>query len=204
MRAQAADEASAPLLLLGGAARAGKTLLARRLLRERAVPYLSLDLVKMGVARGWPALGLRPDAPSDEVGERLWPMTRAMAINLAQTRHLPYLLEGDALPPRHVAALRDELADTLGVETRVCFLGYADIAPGEMLARIRQWGGEVNDWTAEQPDAAVLGLVEEMLDFSRALRAECARYALPYLDIARDFAAASERAYGLLTIGSPA
>ncbi len=36
--------------LVGGASRAGKSTLARRLLMERSIPYFSIDILMMGVA----------------------------------------------------------------------------------------------------------------------------------------------------------
>jgi hypothetical protein len=71
--------------LLGGASRAGKSTLARRLLRERGVPYFPLDYLLLGLENGVPSLGVTPGNPA-VVGEQLWPLVRAMAKNLQGPR----------------------------------------------------------------------------------------------------------------------
>ncbi len=48
------------LLFIGGAARTGKGILVRRLLAELRLPYLSLDVLKMGLTRGVPGIRYRP------------------------------------------------------------------------------------------------------------------------------------------------
>ena len=62
------------LLFIGGAARTGKGILVRRLLAEMHLPYLSLDVLKMGLARGVPEYAIDPDAGGMQVAERLWPL----------------------------------------------------------------------------------------------------------------------------------
>ena len=47
---------------IGGAARCGKGILVRRLLTDLHLPYLSLDVLKMGLTRGLPELAFDPDA----------------------------------------------------------------------------------------------------------------------------------------------
>ena len=42
------------LIFIGSTARTGKGMLVRRLLAEMQPPFLSLDVLKMGLERGWP------------------------------------------------------------------------------------------------------------------------------------------------------
>ena len=74
------------LLFIGGAARTGKGILARRLLAEMQLPYLSIDVLKMGLARGVPEYAINPDAGGIIVAEKLWPLVREMSISLLQAR----------------------------------------------------------------------------------------------------------------------
>lgn len=93
------------IYLVGGVARAGKSKLARRLLVERGVPYLHLDLLMMGFARGLPELGVDPETSAIERGRKLWPVVRAMATMALEDR-VDYLFEGDLLLPEHAAELK--------------------------------------------------------------------------------------------------
>jgi len=128
------------LLFIGGAARTGKGMLVRRLLVERQMPYLSLDVLKMGLARGVPEYAIDPDAGGLLVGERLWPLVREMSLNLL-AEEVDYVMEGELLP-KHVAALRRLYPSQI----KACFLGYTTITPDQKLHAIRTHAGHPNDW----------------------------------------------------------
>jgi predicted kinase len=181
------------LFLIGGASRAGKSIVARWLMHSHGVPYFSLDLLATGLADGLPALGVDPARPSRETAERLWPVVRAMAAHMLEAG-VDYTLEGGFVLPEHVA----ELARQSGSHVRACFLGYAEAAPQDKVAAIRTFSNHANDRLAAAPDDDVLARVEAMIAFSRELRAECERSGLAYVETSGDFPAALERAVTLL------
>jgi hypothetical protein len=56
------------VLIIGGAARTGKGLLSRRLLLQTQQPYLSLDVLKMGLVNGNPNDWME-DYPDEDILE---------------------------------------------------------------------------------------------------------------------------------------
>jgi len=170
------------LLFIGGAARTGKGILARRLLVDQQMPYLSLDVLKMGLTRGAPEYAIDPDAGGMQVAERLWPLVREMSRNLLAEPH--YVLEGEILP-KHVAALRDEYPS----QVKACFLGYPLITPTQKLHDIRTYADHPNDWPRTYSDDALLSIITREIAFSEYLRAECTFYHFPYFDTSHQFAA---------------
>ncbi len=181
------------LIIIGGPGRTGKGILARRLLVKLQQPYLSLDVVKMGLVNGIPEYGLDPDETTSDVAEKLWPLVRAMAVNMLET-DVHYIVEGEILP--HHAL---ELAEAFPGQVRACFLGYADVEPEQKLREIREFAGNPNDWTVDSSDEDVLEIVREFIEFSRALQDSCAQLNLPYFDTSRDFLPALDRATEYLT-----
>jgi hypothetical protein len=169
------------LIFIGGAARTGKGILVRRLLAERRLPYFSLDVLKMGLARGAPEFPIDPDAGGIPVAERLWPLVREMSHNLI-AEQAPYAFEGEILP-RHVAALRD----IYPAQVDACFLGYPTIDPIRKLNDIRTHSGHPNDWPSEYADADLLPIIAREIDFSRYLQAECAACDLRFFDTSQQF-----------------
>lgn len=182
------------LLFLGGAARTGKGIIAHRLLREQHIPYLSLDVLKMSLTRGMPAVGITPDAGARVVAEQLWPLVREMTPNLIG-EGVPYLIEGEVLPYQ-VAELRERNPGRVAA----CFLGYAHISPTQKLAEIRQIGGSRNDWPAELTDAALLAIIEREIGFSLYLWEECRIHDFPYFDTSLSFAETLERVVVEMTV----
>jgi hypothetical protein len=175
------------LLFLGGAARTGKGLLTRRLLAELRLPFMSLDVLKMGLARGAPEFSIDPDAGAVAVATRLWPIVRELSYNLI-AEGLPYLIEGEVLP-KQVAGLRDAYPASVDA----CFLGYTAITPARKLRELRRHGGHPNDWPRELPDDAVLRIIEREIAFSRSLEPECRTHGFAYFDTSRDFVGTQER-----------
>lgn len=169
------------IFFIGGAARAGKGILARRLLAELQLPYLSLDVLKMGLSRGAPEYPIDPDAGSLKVAERLWPLVREMSISLLRDR-VDYLFEGELLP-KDVEVLREQHP----AQVRACFLGYASIAPAQKLLEIRTHAGYPNDWPQDYADADLLPIISREIAFSRYLQAECVRFNFPYFDTSNNF-----------------
>lgn len=141
------------LLFIGGAARTGKGILVRRLLTELCMPYLSLDVLKMGLARGAPEYEIDPDAGGVQVAERLRPLVREMSASLLADR-VDYVMEGE-LVPQPVAALQQAYPSQI----KACFLGYATITPAQKLHEIRTYGGHPNDWSTSYDDRALLHII---------------------------------------------
>jgi hypothetical protein len=169
------------LLFIGGAARTGKGILVRRLLSEMQMPYLSLDVLKMGLARGVPEYDIDPDAGGIAVGERLWPLVREMSASLLRDG-VDYAIEGELLP-KHVSILQQAYPSQI----KACFLGYATITPAQKLHNIRTHAGYPNDWSSDYSDAELLTVIISMIAFSRYLMDECSIYNLRYFDTSHHF-----------------
>jgi len=169
------------LIFIGGAARTGKGMLAQRLLAEMQFPFLSLDVLKMGLARGMPECTIDPDAGGLQVAEQLWPLVREMSVSLLHDR-IDYVFEGEILP-KDVDALRSAYP----AQVRACFLGYSTITPTQKLHEIRTHAGHPNDWPREYSDADLLSIIVREITFSQYVQGECARFHLRYFDTSDHF-----------------
>ncbi len=65
------------IYVLGGASRSGKTLLARRAVDEKRIPYFPLDALFGGLAGGAPQLGVTWNQAFIERGEKMWPIVKS-------------------------------------------------------------------------------------------------------------------------------
>jgi hypothetical protein len=86
------------LYLIGGPARSGKSLLARRLLLRQA-PYFCTDYLTTGLAAGVPSLGVDHELPCQARGELIWPVLVGVLRNLVEVEP-EYVVEGG----RHLEA----------------------------------------------------------------------------------------------------
>ena len=83
------------IVLITGASHTGKTVLAQKLMERYHYPYLSLDLLKMGLIRS----GKTKLTPEDdeELVDYLWPIVREI-IKTAIENHQNLIVEGCYIP----------------------------------------------------------------------------------------------------------
>jgi hypothetical protein len=172
------------IYLLGGAARAGKTTIARRFTALKAVPFLSLDYVMMGFVGGLPEYGVDSDADEREVGVKIWPLLENMVAAMVEDE-VDYLFEGAQLLPQQAAVL----AQRFPGQIRECFVGYAQVDTQEKFTQLRHYGGGPDDWLKEYDDQRVAAEIERLKAYSAAVEATCRQYALAYFEVPLDLEA---------------
>ena len=83
------------IILISGASHTGKTALAQRLLERYQIPYLSMDLLKMGLIRsGQTSLTVQDD---DALARYLWPIAQEM-VKTALENNQNLIVEGIYIP----------------------------------------------------------------------------------------------------------
>jgi hypothetical protein len=184
---------AALLYLVGGPARSGKSVLAGRLLRERSVPYFSLDYLTTALAAGVPGLDVHHHQTPRDRAARLWPVVEPLLRHLAEVEP-SYLVEGEAILPSLLAPLLTEYPAII----RPCFLGYAHCRVEAKVVAIQRYPSQVNDWVAGLGRTALEDLVLEMRVFSAELETECSQAQIPYCDGSADFEGALADAQRIL------
>lgn len=177
------------LYILGGASRSGKTLLARRAVAEKQIPYFPLDALFGAMVHGAPTFKMRYEDSLLERPVKMWPLAKHL-MNFFLQEEKGYLIEGDTILPSHVNEL---LAEHKPV--KACFLGYTELTKEGKLALVRQHHQGEIDWTKDISDEEMLTLIEEMIQFSRYLKEECEKYHIRYFDVSHDFAGVRDEAF---------
>lgn len=180
------------LYILGGASRSGKTLLARRAVVEKQIPYFPLDALFGSLAYGAPEVGVRYEDSFVNRSNKLWPVAKHM-LNMLVDEETNYLIEGDSILPSQANELMDQKKSV-----RCCFIGYAELSKEEKFSLVRQYHqGEV-DWTNEISDKDLLPMIESMIEFSKYLKEECGKYGIQYFDVSHDFQGVRNAAFEYL------
>jgi hypothetical protein len=184
------------IYILGGASRSGKTLLSRRAVSEKGVPYFPLDALFGGLANGAPQLGVVYEQPFIERAEKMWPVAKPL-LGFFLHEERDFLIEGDSILPSQVHELLEERSSV-----KSCFIGYAELSKEEKLALVRTYHQGKVDWTKNISDEEMLDLVDQMIEFSKYLKAECEKYEIKYFDISHDFESPREQAFQYLFLDS--
>ena len=181
------------LFLVGGASRSGKTLIARRILADKGIPYLSLDWLMMGFNDGIPGHGIHHLLWPNEIAEKMSPFLQGM-INCMLVDGMDYVIEGEAMLPEHVAAWADKNPGSV----KAVFVGYTEIDAEKKVAQVKEYGDNDNDWLTGKPDDYIRDHVENMIAYSKMIKDGCDRHGLPYVDTSGDFPGAIRAAESLL------
>ena len=181
------------LYLVGGVSRSGKTRIARKILVDRQVPYLSLDWLMMGFNDRIPEYGIHHLLWPDDIARKMSPFLQGM-IDCMLADVTDYVIEGEAMLPEFVAGLIAKNPE----KVRAAFLGYAEIDLDEKVSLIKHYGDGESDWLTEKSDEYIRDHVGNMIAYSRMIKEECEKHRLPYFDTSGDFQAATESATDFL------
>ena len=181
------------LFLVSGTSRSGKTLIARKILAEKQIPYLSLDWLMMGFNTGIPEYGIHHLLWPNEIAEKMEPFLRGV-IDTMLVDGMDYVIEGEAMRPQWVAELVDKHPD----EIRAVFMGYTEINVEDKVALVKEHTGGENDWLTSESDEYITDHIGNMIAYSKTIRTECENHGLSYFDTSEDFSAAIAAAINVL------
>jgi hypothetical protein len=186
------------LYIISGASRSGKTLIAKKLLAQKGLTYLSLDWLVMGFTNGIPQYGIHDKLMPDEIAERAWPFLKAMIESMIYVG-TECVIEGEAVLPELIVELRDRYPD----ELKICFLGFTEIAVAEKVHELKTYKPEGNDWLLEEPDAYIHNHIQNMITYSKRIKKSCIKNQIAYFDTSEDLPGVCTRAIRYLLENDP-
>ena len=180
------------LYIIGGTSRTGKTLLARRVVSEKQIPYFPLDTLFGALVYGTPEFGLTYEDSFTDRPIKLWRLVKPL-LNVFFTEEKDYLIEGDSILPSQI----NELI-TNSKPVKCCFFGYTELTKDQKLALVRQHHQGAIDWTKGISNEEMLPMIDEMIQFSHYLKEECTKYGIKYFDVSHDFEGVRNEAFKYL------
>ena len=180
------------LYIIAGASRSGKTSLSRRAVTEKKIPYFPLDALFGALVHGVPELGVRYEDSLIDRPAKMWSVTKHL-FNFFFKEEGEFLIEGDSILPSQV----NELI-LAGKPIKCCFLGYTKLTTDEKFSLVRKYHQGDLDWTKGISDEKMLGMIDEMIQFSKYLEEECTKYNIKYFDVSHDFEGARNAAFEYL------
>ncbi|MGN1079942.1 MAG: 2-phosphoglycerate kinase [Alphaproteobacteria bacterium] len=163
------------IIAIGGAGSCGKTFLAQKLLERHAVPYISLDHLKMGLIRGGEALDIENDA---QITQRLWPIVRGI-IEVNIENHQNIILEGCYLPADKLQELQKKYPD----RTAFFCIGFsAGYINKYFNSRIIKHRNVIERRLYDETRSP-----EEMIRENEAVKKSCLEHQIRFFEIGDDF-----------------
>jgi len=181
------------LFLVSGTSRSGKTLIAKKLLADKQVPYLSLDWLMMGFNNGIPEYGIHHLLWPNEIAEKMAPFLLGIVDSML-IDGMDYVIEGEAMLPQWVADLVEKHPDKI----KAVFLGYAEIDVEDKVALVKKHSAGEDDWLTNESDEYIRDHVENMITYSKMIKNGCEKHGVSYFDTSEDFLGAIETATDFL------
>ena len=181
------------LYLISGASRSGKTLIAKKILTDKQIPYLSLDWLMMGFNDGMPEYGIHHLLWPNEIAEKMEPFLLGMIDNML-VDGMNYMIEGEAMLPQFVADLIEKHPEKI----KVVFFGYTEINAEDKVALVKKHSDGEDDWLTNESDEYIRDHIGNMIAYSKMIKKGCEKHGLPYFDTSEDFFGAIEAATDFL------
>jgi hypothetical protein len=181
------------IYLVGGAPRAGKSILGQRIATKLKVGWISTDLLQellrvkndAGVKREWNADSVAITTNA----EWFFPYLERFIWGVSSLAE-QYVIEGVDFLPAQVVQLAPQY------RIRSVFLGCSSMT----LERLDQFPGRSPGYGG-LPESMRRQIAQDVPRWSEFIRQECERFGAPYSDMAGDFPQRLHAAEALLTIG---
>lgn len=181
------------LYIIGGASRSGKSILAKKILKEKLIPFFPLDGLVGMLTHSAPEHGVKHQNDFVDKSEKTWKFNKELFKYLFKTQE-SYLVEGDCILPIQVAELQQKYPDHI----KCCFIGYPSMTTKQKLGLVRKFHSGETDWTHKHDDEAMLEMLEAMVIFSKYLQTECKKYDIQFFDVSNNFVDVQLDAYKFL------
>lgn len=181
-----------PRFIIGGASRAGKSVLAKRLHERFGGSWLLGDAIVSSLRDAFPSLGISHHGNLDDIADKFEACMKYLLWNYAYAG-AGYVFDTTHLFPRHVVKMRQKTGDI-----PVVFLGYADTRIEEKMRDIRRYDPAQDWWTADLSDSELRDHVITHIEKSKKIKEECLKFDLTYIDTGRNFDAALLKAENIL------
>lgn len=170
------------IYIISGTSRSGKTLIAKKMMKQSDIPYISLDSLVMGFTKGIPDYGIHDKLWPNEIAEKFWSFLKAMCENIIWTE-TDYIIEGEALLPKLVHELLEKYPDKI----KVCFVGYTDVGICDKVKDVYYYSSGKNDWLTNETIDYVENHIANMVDYSQMIKKACEKYNTKYFDTSENF-----------------
>jgi hypothetical protein len=177
------------LYLISGTSRSGKTIIAKKILESKKIPYLSLDWLVMGFTNGLPQYGIHDKLFPNEIAEKFWTFLKAMCDNMLW-EDLDYVIEGEAILPELISELLIKYPDKI----KICFVGYTNIDVEEKVKSVKEFSIGMNDWLTNESNEYIHDHINNMVTYSRGIKVDCEKNNICYFDTSEDFIGTIDKA----------
>lgn len=163
-------------IIIGGAMRTGKTLVADALSKRTGFPYLCTDSLILALRDCFPQTAIGQKGKSfDELCEAFIPFLNRFLHHSDEAGRCSHIVEGHFIRPKDVSQL--------GANSTAVFFGYPEADPQEKLQQLKAYAASAaHEGSEMDDDEKLLKQINRWIDFSRDLREQCRQFGILFVD----------------------
>lgn len=173
------------IYLIGGISRVGKSTLASMILERNKISAVSTDVIRNLLDFSPTKVGIN-DLEISKKPEAFFPYFSQL-VHILNNKYSNYVVEGDLFTPEQVALLQKE------IDLKCVFIGTSNIT----LEDLKKIDSKL-DWVSKMPMEVQEKLPGKLVERSKTIETEAAKYGFQYFDISPDRNRALESAYNIL------
>lgn len=170
------------IYIISGTSRSGKTLMAKKMIQQCGIPYLSLDWLVMGFTNGIPEYGIHDKLWPNEIAEQFWNYFKAMLESMIWSE-TDYIIEGEAVLPELIQEFLKKHPNNI----KICFVGYPNVNIDEKIKAVYEYSEGKNDWLTKESKQYVEDHIRNMVEYSQRIEKSCKQYSINYFDTSKSF-----------------
>lgn len=170
------------IYIVSGASRSGKSIIAKKFMKEKDIPYVPLDSIMMGFMNGVPSMGIHDKLWPNEIAEKMWDFLKAMCENMIYN-NIDYMFEGEAVLPKYIKELIEEHPN----KVKVCFIGFSEADIDNKINDVKKYPNGDNDWLTNQDNEFISEHIKNMKWYSEKIKSDCEIYNIKYFDTSSNF-----------------
>ncbi len=166
------------IYLIGGVAKGGKTYIAKKIMKEKNIPYFSTDFLLWSLSDR-SSFGLKHSDPDYIASPILEPFITSIIDYLIWNED-EYVLEGTHITPSLVTKLNEKYSEKI----KACFLGYESSSSEEKFEEIMKNESALNNkWYRVLSKGEFKKFLKEKIKESKTLKETCERLSFKYFEV---------------------
>ena len=166
------------VILISAESCTGKTLMAQKLLEKYYIPYLSVDLIKMGLYRADNNCGFHPEDSNEAIEMHLWPILKGI-IKTTIENGQSLIIEGCYISPHRLKEFDKEYSDNI----IPVFMGFSKkYIEDNFISNILKHKGII-----ERRDETSDRTIQWFIEAHDKLKSECSKNSVRYFEIDNDY-----------------
>lgn len=166
-------------IFIGGAAKSGKSTIAKKICSKERYNHIPLDYFTASLKRNFPDVGIRSNVLIEGETSPKLALLLSTVFNIIDDTEEKFIIDSAHIMPKDIIKYIDlEKWD-------IIYVGYPNIKPQDKFNLIRKLEHEFS-WTHRRTDEELFPMIERLVEISKEIEQQCKEYNIRFIDTSGD------------------